>query len=183
MIRTIVGAMKRLPRRYLSTDQTAATPLSGGGVKRAVFITGCDSGFGFSLASHMLEESRTKYRDYIVIAGCFYPNGNSAGADQLLETATRVKSEDFHILSLDVTCSDSVAKARDDIDRIVGASEGAHLWAVVNNAATLVFADAVFQTEAMFRRQFEVNVIGAWAISKVSSIFSSNPSNLSSLSK
>ena len=37
----------------------------------------------------------------------------------------------------------------------------------MNNAATLVFADAVFQTEDMFRRQFDVNVIGAWALSKV----------------
>ena len=40
------------------------------------------------------------------------------------------------------------------------------LWAVVNNAATLVFADAVFQTSQLVRNQIDVNLYGVWSVSK-----------------
>ena len=38
----------------------------------------------------MLENSGAggKYRDFVVIAGCYYPNGCSNGAEKLKETAT-----------------------------------------------------------------------------------------------
>jgi len=136
-------------------------------VKKAVFITGCDSGFGFSLVTHMLENSRGTYRDYIVIAGCFNPGGDRTGAEMLQGAATAAKKiDDFHLIQIDVTSSESIRNARDEIKNIVSSSGEAQLWALVNNAATLVFADAVFQTEDMFRRQFDVNVVGAWAMSK-----------------
>jgi NAD(P)-dependent dehydrogenase (short-subunit alcohol dehydrogenase family) len=38
---------------------------------------------------------------------------------------------------------------------------------VVNNAASpLVFGEATWLTRQMVRRQFDVNVIGAWAVSQ-----------------
>ena len=40
------------------------------------------------------------------------------------------------------------------------------LWAVVNNAASLVFADAAFQTSEQVRNQIDVNFYGVWSISK-----------------
>ena len=40
------------------------------------------------------------------------------------------------------------------------------LWAVVNNAAALVFADAVFQTNEQARNQIDVNLYGLWSVSK-----------------
>ena len=40
------------------------------------------------------------------------------------------------------------------------------LWAVVNNAATLVFADAAFQTNKQAQNQIDVNLYGVWSISK-----------------
>ena len=40
------------------------------------------------------------------------------------------------------------------------------LWAVVNNAATLVFADAAFQTSQLVRNQIDVNLYGVWSVSK-----------------
>ena len=41
------------------------------------------------------------------------------------------------------------------------------LWCVVNNAASpLVFGEAVWLTREMVKRQFDVNVIGAWAVSQ-----------------
>ena len=40
------------------------------------------------------------------------------------------------------------------------------LWAVVNNAAALVFADAIFQTNQQVRNQIDVNLYGVWSVSK-----------------
>ena len=140
--------------------------------KKAVFITGCDSGFGYSLATHMIESrSPQKYQDFVVIAGCFYPQGNDSGAKKLSKLAQEMaesgvmKPSDFHILKIDVTDLDSVQKARLEIDQILVETKS-DLWALINNAATLVFADAVFQTPAMVKQQFDVNVIGPWAVSK-----------------
>jgi len=138
--------------------------------KRAVFITGCDSGFGYSLASHMLEDR--KYSDFVVIAGCFFPNGKTEGPDKLRRKARNLSAssssattDSFHLLHIDVTSADSIQKAKRDIAKILEESDS-QLWALVNNAATLAFGDAVFQTEDMFRKQFEVNVIGPWSLSK-----------------
>ena len=46
--------------------------------KKAIFITGCDSGFGYSLILHNLSNLGPK-NDRILIAGCYYPNGRSEG--------------------------------------------------------------------------------------------------------
>ena len=48
--------------------------------RKAVFITGCDTGFGYSLILHNLNSSEddTK-RGRIMIAGCYYPGGSSEG--------------------------------------------------------------------------------------------------------
>lgn len=41
------------------------------------------------------------------------------------------------------------------------------LWCLINNAASpLVFGDAIWLTKSMVTRQYEVNVIGAWAMSQ-----------------
>ena len=46
--------------------------------RKAIFITGCDTGFGYSLILHNLSNLGPK-RDRILIAGCYYPNGKSEG--------------------------------------------------------------------------------------------------------
>ena len=51
---------------------------STGQKKKALFITGCDSGFGYSLILHHLENlDRSSIK--IIIAGCYFPGGNSEG--------------------------------------------------------------------------------------------------------
>ena len=48
--------------------------------RKAVFITGCDTGFGYSLILHNLNSSREDGKgDRIMIAGCYYPGGSSEG--------------------------------------------------------------------------------------------------------
>ena len=46
--------------------------------KKAIFITGCDSGFGYSLILHHLEKM-DESNISILIAGCYFPGGNSEG--------------------------------------------------------------------------------------------------------
>ena len=46
--------------------------------KKAVFITGCDTGFGYSLILHNLKRCDIT-NVQIWIAGCYYPGGSSAG--------------------------------------------------------------------------------------------------------
>jgi 3-hydroxybutyrate dehydrogenase len=101
--------------------------------KKAILITGCDSGFGFSLACHL---SETK-PDLLTLACCYI-------ADSEGSTILRSKPN-VQVLQLDVTSPQSISKLVKDVDAILDEHKG-QLWAVVNNAATLVFADAMWQT-------------------------------------
>ena len=47
--------------------------------KKAIFITGCDTGFGYSLILHNLENHDPKH-NLILIAGCYYPNESLEGS-------------------------------------------------------------------------------------------------------
>ena len=48
------------------------------GKSKALFITGCDSGFGYSLIHHHLGQlNRNDIK--ILIAGCYFPGGTSEG--------------------------------------------------------------------------------------------------------
>nr|XP_020450393.1 dehydrogenase/reductase SDR family member 9 isoform X1 [Monopterus albus]XP_020450394.1 dehydrogenase/reductase SDR family member 9 isoform X1 [Monopterus albus] len=82
-----------------------------------VYITGCDSGFGNLLARHLDKLG------FHVIAGCY----TEKGEDELKKTC----SDRLTAVHLDVSDSDSVAKATALIKTVVG-EKG--LWAVVNNA-------------------------------------------------
>ena len=80
---------KRLLRRDFST-------LSA---NQIVFITGCDSGLGYSFALHAHKLGFT------VLAGCLQPDGE--GSKQLLQLC----SERLQVLGLDVTNGTSVLAA------------------------------------------------------------------------
>lgn len=94
--------------------------------KKAVFITGCDSGFGFRLA---LRLNRHGYR---VFAGCL--SLESRGGATLGQKAIFPKM--MHVIKVDVTAEAEVAAARDFVKEECGRS-GDILWAVVNNAGRL----------------------------------------------
>jgi NAD(P)-dependent dehydrogenase (short-subunit alcohol dehydrogenase family) len=80
---------KRLLRRNLST----------GSANQIVFITGCDSGLGFSFALHAHKLGFT------VLAGCLQPDGE--GSKQLLQLCP----ERLQVLGLDITNETSVMAA------------------------------------------------------------------------
>ena len=99
---------------------------------KVILITGCDSGFGYSLACHVPEQHPT----FLLIACCFCID--SEGAKDLI-------SKGVTVFKLDVTDVDSIEKLRQDVEVLLREKNG-ELWAIVNNAATLVFADAILQT-------------------------------------
>ena len=100
--------------------------------KKVVLITGTDTGFGYSLACHVAEQ----HTMFLLIACCFCLD--SEGAKDLI-------SKGVTVFQLDVTDNDSIDKLKENIDALLAEKNG-ELWTLVNNAATLVFADAIFQT-------------------------------------
>ena len=117
---------------------------------RTVFITGCDSGFGFSLASHCAGLGMK------VVAGCFSDGEGRRHLEGL---------EGVDVVSLDVRKPESVAEAVMVVRRVAG-EDGLHC--LVNNAASLVFGEAAWQTEEQVRWQLEVNYLGPLTVTRAS---------------
>ena len=107
-----------------------------------IFITGCDSGFGYSLAVYCSNIGMN------VVAGCFVDSDGRRHLSTL---------DNVTVVSLDVTDTESVTKATDTVRKVCGDS-GLHC--LVNNAATLVFGETLWQTETMVQRQLDVNMMG-----------------------
>jgi len=86
--------LKRLLRQNLST----------GSSNQIVFITGCDSGLGYTFALH------AHRLGFTVLAGCLQPDGE--GSKQLLQLC----SERLQVLGLDITNETSVRTAVKAVD-------------------------------------------------------------------
>ncbi|XP_018425093.1 PREDICTED: retinol dehydrogenase 7-like [Nanorana parkeri] len=109
-----------------------------------VFITGCDTGFGNTVAKQLDK------RGMKVLAACL----TNAGANDLKkECSSRVQT-----VILDVTDSQSVSSAAAWVKGIV-ADKG--LWGLVNNAGILIpLAPNEWLTRDDFRKVLEVNLLG-----------------------
>ncbi|CAI5452301.1 unnamed protein product [Caenorhabditis angaria] len=94
-------------------------PASGKLTDKAVFITGCDTGFGRELAKKCVKNG------FLVFAGCLTPK-----AGETLKNEVENK-EKIHIVSLDVSKDESVQKAAEYVKSNLGSIK---LWGVVNNA-------------------------------------------------
>jgi len=144
----MLGLMVLLSLLLLKSPQQVLDPTWSLG--KAVVITGCDSGLGYSLAlfCHSL--------GLVVVALCH--NGvSSEGADSLLEQANT--NTMFVIKHFDVTDSVSVEKTRVRVEQILGETNS-KLWAVINNAGMLVMAKLEWQTEDIIDTQINVNLKG-----------------------
>ena len=125
---------------------------------RAVFITGCDSGLGFSLAHHCLQAG------LVVIAGCHTAH-SAAGADSL-ERLAGESGRLFVTRQLDVADLTSLTRARATVEQALAATNS-QLWAVVNNAAVLVLAKLEWQLDSMMEDQLRVNLLGPLRVARV----------------
>ncbi|KFM81941.1 17-beta-hydroxysteroid dehydrogenase type 6, partial [Stegodyphus mimosarum] len=112
---------------------------------KAVFITGCDTGFGHLLAR------RLDSLGYKVFAGCLNTSGKEI--DELKYTC----SSNLHIISLDVTQTSSVQQALKIVQNNLGTNE---LWAIVNNAGIIERGEAEWTPLEFYQKQFEVNTFG-----------------------
>jgi NAD(P)-dependent dehydrogenase (short-subunit alcohol dehydrogenase family) len=138
--------------------------------KRAVLISGCDSGFGRDLALKCIENGMP------VFAGCL----TEQGINEINEEAKRIKDGEklLKAIQLNICKQESVTKMREVIDE-----SGLGLFAVVNNAVSLkgkgnasfqgigdnrAFDD--WQSPEMYQRFFDINTLGHIRVTHVSSI-------------
>lgn len=118
---------------------------------KAVFITGCDSGFGLDIAKQLLA------KEFIVFAGCL--NTESDGAKELRDTGC----SHLHIMKLDVTDEDSIKQCADIVQEIC---DNSGLWALVNNAGIDRFGNVEFTTMDMYKKVMDVNYFGTVRMTK-----------------
>lgn len=118
---------------------------------KAVFITGCDSGFGWMLSKRLHDVG------YTVFAGCLAPD--KEGANMLKE----LTSSRLHILELDVTDDFHVQRAQTYVTEHIAGQE---LWAVVNNAGMGMISEIEWCSVDQFQRIMDVNVLGVVRVTK-----------------
>ncbi|XP_072033860.1 D-beta-hydroxybutyrate dehydrogenase, mitochondrial-like [Amphiura filiformis] len=118
---------------------------------RAVFITGCDTGFGHELAC------RLDKLGFKVFAGCLVPNG--AGARQLLSKSIN----NLLVVPCDVTSNVSVNSAKDFLSQNLQEHE---LYAVVNNAGIWRWSEIEWASAEMFQNVAEINIYGMIRVTK-----------------
>lgn len=117
---------------------------------KAVLITGCDSGFGHSLALNLDRQGFT------VFAGCLF--SDREGARSLKEN-----SKNIQVVQLDVTDDWQVRKA---VQTVKENLNGKVLWALVNNAGIATFQEIEWCSVTQFQQIMDVNVIGVVRVTK-----------------
>ncbi|MBD0316346.1 MAG: SDR family oxidoreductase [Nitrospiraceae bacterium] len=116
---------------------------------RAVLITGASTGIGAACAIHL------DRLGFVVLAG--------VRRDEDEEALRRAASPSLVPLRLDVTDPASIALAREAVDAIVGE---AGLAGLINNAGIVVAGPVEAVPISAWRRQLEVNVVGAVAVTQ-----------------
>ncbi|CAG2171164.1 unnamed protein product [Oppiella nova] len=121
--------------------------------RKAILITGCDTGFGNLLAQQL------DSKGFTVFASCLDPE--SKGAQDLLNTC----SKRLKVLKLDVTKDEDVKEAVDFVRNNLQTNK---LWSIVNNAGILHFLPVEWGREGVdiFKRQMDVNSMGQVRVTK-----------------
>lgn len=122
---------------------------------KAVFITGCDCGFGHALANHLHRLGFT------VFAGCLLKDKGGAGAQELED----IHSSRMKVVQLDVCSEEQVCQAVEYVKENLEDSERG-LWAVVNNAGMSTFGEVEFTTMNTYKQVSEVNLWGTIRVTK-----------------
>src|SRR5215831_4252010 len=116
-------------------------------------ISGASTGIGRAAALTLLN------RNFSVIAGV----RSEAAATRLRQQASAAKSGRLEIVTLDVTDQASIDAAVTQATTLAGADG---LRAVINNAGIAVPGPVEHLTQADWRRQFDVNLFGAIALTR-----------------
>ncbi|KAG9468890.1 hypothetical protein GDO78_021740, partial [Eleutherodactylus coqui] len=116
---------------------------------KAVLITGCDSGFGFSLAKNLHSKGFT------VFAGCLLKDKGHAGVKEL----DQIKSDRMITVQLNVVKQEEVEKAVEIIKENLKDPEKG-LWGLVNNAGISTFGEVEFTSMETYKEVADVNLWG-----------------------
>ncbi|XP_047205366.1 D-beta-hydroxybutyrate dehydrogenase, mitochondrial [Girardinichthys multiradiatus] len=122
---------------------------------KAVFITGCDSGFGLSVAKHL------HTLGFTVFAGCLLKDKDGEGSKELEE----LHSDRMKVVQLDVCSDEQVKKAAEYIKGNLEDSQRG-LWAVVNNAGVSTFGEVEFTSMDTYKQVSDVNLWGTIRVTK-----------------
>ncbi|KAH7722563.1 CBN-DHS-20 protein [Aphelenchoides avenae] len=143
MLQLVIGlAVAYYVLRYLR-ELIALSGLS----KRAVFITGADTGFGHLLALKCAENGLPTF------AGCL----TREGVDRLKEKARGLRGS-LHTIQVDVRDEESVRSATKYVEENL--TNGQYLWAIVNNAGILSICPDAWSDVEEYRRTANVNLYG-----------------------
>ena len=90
--------------------------------RKAVLITGCDTGFGFSLALHSAENLASK--NILTIAACFRPDDEGCqilkGHPKFWQNFTKnEEGKSLFVVPLDVTDEQSIGEAEKEVRKIL----------------------------------------------------------------
>ncbi|XP_071998756.1 D-beta-hydroxybutyrate dehydrogenase, mitochondrial [Engystomops pustulosus] len=129
------------------TNRSYASQPEGG--NKAVLVTGCDSGFGFSLAKHL------HGKGFTVFAGCLLKDKGDAGVKEL----DNMKSDRMKTIQLNVVKQEEIDKAVEIIKENLKDPEKG-LWGVVNNAGISTFGEVEFTSMDTYKEVAEVNLWG-----------------------
>lgn len=113
--------------------------------KKAVFVTGCDSGFGNGLAQ------RLDSLGVPVYAGCLFAEGH------LAKELKQKTSRSLQIVQLDVTKDDEVEAALKYVKSTLGEKE---LFAIVNNAGIATVGEMEWHSLKDSQKVMDVNLFG-----------------------
>uniref|UniRef100_A0A915Q3J7 Uncharacterized protein n=1 Tax=Setaria digitata TaxID=48799 RepID=A0A915Q3J7_9BILA len=115
---------------------------------RAVFITGCDSGFGYLLAIKCAKGGLPTF------AGCLTEQGMKA-----IDEAAKCTVGKLIPVNIDVTNEESVKNAASFVKRSL--ETGIKLWALVNNAGSMgVYGYDQWCTVDEYAKDLDVNTLG-----------------------
>lgn len=130
-----------------AANRSYASQPEGG--NKAVLVTGCDSGFGFSLAKHL------HGKGFTVFAGCLLKDKGDAGVKEL----DNMNSDRMKTVQLNVAKQEEIDQAVDVIKENLKDPEKG-LWGVVNNAGISTFGEVEFTSMETYKEVAEVNLWG-----------------------
>ncbi|XP_025769574.1 D-beta-hydroxybutyrate dehydrogenase, mitochondrial [Puma concolor] len=122
---------------------------------KAVLVTGCDSGFGFSLAKHLHS------RGFLVFAGCLMKDKGNDGVKEL----DSLKSDRLRTVQLNVCKSEEVDKVVEIVHSSLEDPEKG-MWGLVNNAGISTFGEVEFTSMETYKEVAEVNLWGTVRMTK-----------------
>ncbi|XP_042811202.1 D-beta-hydroxybutyrate dehydrogenase, mitochondrial isoform X2 [Panthera leo] len=135
----------------LRTYSDEVTPVGS----KAVLVTGCDSGFGFSLAKHLHS------RGFLVFAGCLMKDKGNDGVKEL----DSLKSDRLRTVQLNVCKSEEVDKVVEIVRSSLEDPEKG-MWGLVNNAGISTFGEVEFTSMETYKEVAEVNLWGTVRMTK-----------------